>query len=910
MVIAVSVVSVHAQLSPVSVYEKIYHASDAGINAHTVAKSKGNKSSEGYIVLKNNISKVVQKFDYKYDIIFDVYVPADGKYTLETVVEPSDAEALKKEDKTGRMTQNVKLQIDEERPTSRILFDAHMGGRQVLGKFQLKKGQHQIKMWLPGNIRFQTIKIRSFEAPQVPQEALHYKPAIVPPKSRPRIWVNEESLVTIKNRLSSEENRPEWEKVKSAATAAFTFHINPAEEQFYNEVLEKNIEIKAFYYLMSGDKSVGKEAVHLVSDYLSVLEFGNITYGDITREIGRAIYTSAVVYDWCYDLMTAEQRAHIRRHMYRLADDMEIGWPPFYGQESIINGHGNEAQICRDLLAMSIAVYDEDPLPYQYVSYTVLEQLVPMRKFEYQSPRHNQGIDYGGYRFGWEMHAVWFYYRMTGQEVFDENIKNMPYYWLYMRTPDGKMLRDGDMFNVKYASSSNFYWKNPQTMLLCYAYSHNPLIKAEFYKQGALPDNPVLFLLLNDPLLKPDYNLNQLPKTKDFGPVLGAMVARTGWNMDRSSSDVVAEIKGGGYHFGNHQHADAGALQIYYHGIQVGDLGLYLSYGSPYDFNFNKRSVSHSMMLALDPQEKLLFRTKTNDGGTRFSQRFPRTATEAKTDPWYNVGFVRSSAVAADPMSPDFSYYNIDLTAAYTSKMSSYTRGFLFLDLNRKDVPAAIILTDDMKVNDPAFKKYWQINTLNAPKEEQGQLVLHSELEGNTGKTYVNMLLPKSEQRVVTVLSGEKANQVFGDDYEVKSNWPEARAHRIMVTPQQENREDRFLTVFQMVEGQSAPLPVQYEEKAGYYLIRLDDRIVCISKGGQLISEPIELTVPADKKYKIILAGLKEGFWTIQSGQQVSDKNIPVDPGKNVISFESQGTALRFAPGRKYGADEAGLNNN
>jgi len=44
---------------------------------------------------------------------------------------------------------------------------------------------------------------------------------------------------------------------------------------------------------------------------------------------------------------------------------------------------------------MSIAVYDEDPVPYRYTSYLVLEQLVPMRKFEYQSPRHNQGVDYG-----------------------------------------------------------------------------------------------------------------------------------------------------------------------------------------------------------------------------------------------------------------------------------------------------------------------------------------------------------------------------------------------------------------------------------------------------------------------------------------------------------------------------------
>src|SRR5690606_30768583 len=97
--------------------------------------------------------------------------------------------------------------------------------------------------------------------------------------------------------------------------------------------------------------------------------------------------------------------------------------------------------ICRDMLSWSLAVYDEDPEPYKYVSYTILEQLVPMRKFEYQSPRHNQGIDYGGYRFGWEMHAVWLYYRMLGYSVFDDNIKNMTDYWLYMRTPDGKMLR-------------------------------------------------------------------------------------------------------------------------------------------------------------------------------------------------------------------------------------------------------------------------------------------------------------------------------------------------------------------------------------------------------------------------------------------------------------------------------------
>src|SRR5690606_39973871 len=79
---------------------------------------------------------------------------------------------------------------------------------------------------------------------------------------------------------------------------------------------------------------------------------------------------------------------------------------------------------------------------------------------------------------------------------------------------------------------------------------------------------------------------------------------RTGWEDGLESNDVVAEIKGGGYFFANHQHNDAGALQIYHRGIQVGDLGLYRFYGTPYDMNFNKRSISHSMMLAVDPNEK------------------------------------------------------------------------------------------------------------------------------------------------------------------------------------------------------------------------------------------------------------------------------------------------------------------
>lgn len=98
------------------------------------------------------------------------------------------------------------------------------------------------------------------------------------------------------------------------------------------------------------------------------------------------------------------------------------------------------------------------------------------------------------------------------------------------------------------------------------------------------------------------------------------MIARTGWNIGMSSNDVVAEIKGGGYHFGNRQHSDAGSIQLYYRGLQFGDLGVYKFYGTPYDMGFNKRSIAHSMMLAVDPSENIP-RNAANASPARASAR-------------------------------------------------------------------------------------------------------------------------------------------------------------------------------------------------------------------------------------------------------------------------------------------------
>ncbi|WP_437920089.1 hypothetical protein [Sphingobacterium sp. LRF_L2] len=841
------------------------------------------------------------------DLSVSLVVPESGCYLLEAESFPYDFGLLKDKDTTGVLLRDAYFQFNSDRITKRIVYDSRQGGKRVLGKFDLLRGRQELKIWLPDNLVLSRIRMKLYEAPEPLDVAENYHPTVTPPKGHPRLWVNQESLVTVRSRLFSSENKPVWDKLVMEAKEACPIVLNPKQETFYNEELERIIERKSFYYLMTEDRQIGREAVQLMDTYLNVLEFGNVTYGDISREIGRAIYTAALVYDWCFPLLTGEEKAMYRKHMLRLARDMEIGWPPFHGAESIINGHGNEAQICRDLLAMSIAIFDEDPTPYKFTSYTVLEQLVPMRKFEYASSRHNQGIDYGGYRFAWEMHAVWFFYRMLGREVFDSNIKNLPYYWVYMRTPDGKMMRDGDMFNVKYANSDDFYWKNPQTMLLCYAYAKDPLIKGEFYKQGGLPDNPVLFLLLNDPSLPPLTSYDGLPLSKDFGDVLGGMLARTGWDQRPESSDVVAEIKGGGYHFGNHQHADAGALQLYYRGIQVGDLGLYLSYGPPYDFNFNKRSVAHSMMLVKDPKEPLRFRTEANDGGTRFSQLFPRSPEEALSNPWFSTGQVKSSTFGPDKIKPFYSYFQVDLAAAYTAKVKSYVRSFCFLNMFNDSIPAVVILADHIRSADSSFRKYWQINTLYEPLVKDGDWVLHNQHKGMVGKTYVKMLVPAAADREVQILNGSMANNVFGFQYTPNSSWPEAKGSRIMVSPAHLKDENSFLTVFQMAEEGVKPYVVDMKMENDVYVLQFADVVVCLPKHDGFIEKELLLSDLPNRPKKIVIAGLQSGFWQIiEEGH--AGKNVEIKNRDNVYSFETSSQNVILKPGRQYGLMDYQMN--
>jgi len=885
-------------------------AESAKINPESaeIVDDKRLTSKKG-IALKSGVVAAIDGGRSEADLIFDFKVPEQGRYVMTTfAITDEKGAAIMKKATSKFESLYIKIQIDDKRSTKRVVYVPWNIPKQEAGKFELTGQDQQLKIWLPAGVRLEYVQLSTYIPPRVPELVQNYRPKVTPPFEHPRLWVNQQSLPKVKSQLEKGENLEAWKSVKTAALTPFVITFNPDVEISYNSKLETAAESKAFYYLMTGDKQIGREAIELMTGYLSHVEFGNLL--DITREIGRAIYTASEVYDWCYPLLTSEEKEILGKNLMRLADDMEIGWPPF--KQSIVNGHGNEAQVNRDLLSMSIAIYNENPLPYQYCSYRLLEELAPMRKWEYQSPRHNQGVNYGSYRISWDMHAAWLFYRMTGQEVFDGNIKKVPLYWLYMRLPDGQMLRDGDGFNAG-RPGEFYYWKQPQTMFLFYTYSNDAIVKAEFERQGGLSNNPVLFLLLNNPGLKPEPSLKSLPLTLDFGPILSSMVARTGWNIGMKSNDVVAEIKGGGYNFGNHQHCDAGSIQVYYRGFQVADLGLYRFYGTPYDVNFQKRSISHSMMLARDTDEKL-GSLKSNDGGTRMNQRTPFSAMEAQNDPSFSRGKLISSDFGPSKLRPFYSYFAVDLTGAYSSKIKAYNRGFCFLNLDVDSIPAAIILTDNMVTAKNEFKKYWQINSHNMPETTENGIILKNNRNNLVGKTHVEMLIPAVGNRSMEILSGADANSSFEFKYEApgtsEKRYPEVNGHRIMISPKTANSSDRFLTVFQFTAGDTKPFPVSYYETPVSYVVFLSDRVVSMSSSNDLIDKSFNITIAAKGKHQVVLAGMKSGNWNVKSRDGKTKFNYIITEGKNTIFFKAGKGEYIITPGKIAGAKVLAMDEN
>lgn len=703
-----------------------------------------------------------------------------------------------------------------------------------------------------------------------------------PPLEHPRLFLRERDITALKEKTNNPLMKTAWDKIVVSSKVNTDELLDAPVDGMANFSMETiySIESNALMYVLYKDKDLGRNAIDAMLNFFNTVKF-NPSTSDISRIYGRFILSAAIVYDWCYDLLDDTEKKSLISWAETMASKLELGWPII--KQGAVTGHGSEYQLMRDMLSAGIAMYDENKNIYEFAAGRFFKHFVPARTFFYPGGYHHQGSSYGGYRFTTELYATALFDKMGYPAIFGDDQKKVPYYAIYNRRPDGQIMRNGDDYT---SGRTNEYWTvYGQSDLLCASLFKDPIVMGEAIREmnGFGKTNDYLFdFLLVDPSVKPE-PLDKLPLTKYFPSPLGAMVARTGWELGKNSPTVVASMKIGEYQFLNHQHLDAGQFQLYYKGALATEGGHYDAYGTDHDYNYYKRTISHNTLLIYDPNEKTL-RNRVNDGG----QYFPNNGSEAPTidviKKDHKVATILAHKYGPDSIKPEFSYLKGDITHAYTNKVSQVKRTFVFLNLKEEIHPAALIVFDKVISSNENFKKTWLLHSIEEPVIDGNKTEIIRSKKGYNGKMVNTTLWPAPDDLQISKIGGEgREFEVNGVNYPVINKLPnpetthnEAGSWRIEVSPKKPAKENYFMNIMQVMENGINELPVKKIDEKSVVGAQIADRVVLFSKNSELLKSPIQFSIKDDKQFKILLTDLAHGKWKVLKDKKVILSDIYV----------------------------------
>lgn len=672
------------------------------------------------------------------------------------------------------------------------------------------------------------------------------------------------------------------------------------------------VEAYAFDYVMNGNVENGKRAVAAARNVVKTFKY-NPKGADVVREKGSTIYLSALVYDWCYPLMSAEDKRLFVDKAEELAATITGmgGWP--MTEVYTVHGHNSETHIQRDLLALSIACYDEYPDIYNLVAGYIMNGLAPTKNWWYRSGTFHQGLGYNALRFGCELHGYFLFNRMNGTQIYNSaDMSQVPYQEVYCQRPDGRSFPEGDT-NGDSLFAKIPTWTRSDMPVLLYASSlwHDGYLKKEFercskgfhwlsYNSFFPLISPVNFLIVNDPYVVPR-SRTELPNTRLFGSPVGMMIARTGFNEGVEQPDVIAWAKIGETYVGNHAHLDSGSFQIYYKGQLAWDNGRYDAFGSLHDSNYAKETIAHNSLLIYDPDEKMVSGTSIkvprNSGGQRRPGKEIKTLEQLSSAENHKADLL-AMEYGEDPMNPEYSYISGDLAPGYSDKVSEVRRSMLFMPTGIPDKPAIFVVMDKITARKASFKKTFLLHSLQAPEIDGNVTVIKRNQIGYNGKLTNQTIYPKNAK--ITPIGGpERQNWVVDRNYppvggKYYSTYDSAISSehgwgRVEISPAISSETDYFLNVMYVSDADD-PSPVDEAtliETEDILGARIFDKVTLFARDKERLTKDVTVTIPGEGQVAVALAGISEGEWVITDENNVSQSKTAKKEG-GIIYFTGE----------------------
>ncbi|MBQ7314413.1 MAG: hypothetical protein IJW83_00175 [Clostridia bacterium] len=670
------------------------------------------------------------------------------------------------------------------------------------------------------------------------------------------------------------------------------------------------IQAKAMNYLLTGEAYYGYEAIYMLMNNMLTLDIGYFQ-DDQWRRYGHTMYTAALVYDWCYDLLDADMQLkiisgveHLLCSGYSSIPDgahyggikMEMGFPPVKEGGTIV-GHSSETQFMRDYLSFALAIFDEVPAWWDMIGGRLYEEYIPPRQLIYAAGMFPEGTaEYAQMRYMTDLRAMWLLDKAVGQNPYNaDDVKQIVRSFLGHGVSDDYVLTTGDgrvqpMTTFLGVAFMDAYICNDPVVLSYIREYAGDTYNYYYSNHTQLSAIEVLICLstLDESELDEDWR-EQLDTVQYNGAYYQQMIVRNTWDSDKT---IAVLMKGAGRSSGGHDHESVGNFQIYYKGILTADAGRYNKYGTEHHFYYHEATIGHNGLLIYNPSLATTLSGYYSGGQIKISPT--ASGMEWFSDPMYETGFVTGvqyGYLDEAKTSPKYVYYANDMTKAYDAVTVDHVgRTMLVTYTEDETFPMIMFIFDNITADSPSFQKTFILQCVTEPTVDTANKTVTID-NGTGGKL------------VLTSLKGADAINVHGGDGDNRFYLPDSGKYlpigntsnfgpmwgRVDIRPSTGNKTNYLMNVLYVTDSETTKTVTSTLIETDVYIgATALDQTAIFMKDTAYVGEPISFTAGAGEM-NYYVGGLAAGEWTVAVGATMVD-TITVTEEGHFLTFTYAGS--------------------
>ena len=582
-------------------------------------------------------------------------------------------------------------------------------------------------------------------------------------------------------------------------------------------------ELYGFAWYVSGTGAYLTKCIQLADDIT------NITLHPSYVGNAETIIGMSLMYDWCYNDLTAVQRTawatwietSIKTYMGGGNNPMTTSqYHSALGQRTLALTTAALALIHDSpdtAYARTLCGYVHDQLFGDTYTNAALDEVA-----------YDGGWIYGEYNNGHvypeHLEVAWLWDVATNEEPFAtgatgiQNFKGVPEWIVYevgsfVNSTVGFLgTKQGDCGTQYFVPTSASFDITAQIVANKYQNVQAQWLAAQplsYYASGSMPGVSFNYwrnLVFYDPTLTGISPADSTWTSACFDTV-GTGYYRSGWTMSSASTDIWAVFRSEKV-AGGHTHAHQGHFSIGRgKDLMAVDSGFYDGVGTTHTENYAARTIAHNCVTVYNASESFGSGI-SNDGGQR---RIDRSVPPTFPPAGIHGTFLRGGGLTASETDTLVTFTTRDLTSAFTSgKVTSYVRKFYAV----KGQPGLFFVIDDLTAGSAAYPKKWLIHTVMEPVAESAD-VFHVDSYGGTGsRMFVKTLAPTSHTTTFVGGTGREF-EVNGVNYPAPGTWtPDRGAWRAEVLDNTRAATIQFIHVIYVATTATATMPAceLYEE--------------------------------------------------------------------------------------------------